>query len=67
MNKLDEYDAQKLIKAKEFVEEVRSYNYTSESSRLYRKLSTIINKLEAILCTELEPELQKEYNLSRRI
>lgn len=63
MNKLDRYDALKLIKAKKIINEVAVYNYTSESNKLYKKLNTISNKIDKILETELEPKLQEEYNL----
>lgn len=61
MNKIDEYDARKLIQAKNLISEVADYNYTSDSSPLCRKLNTIIAKIDSLLETELEPELQEEY------
>jgi len=67
MNKLDRYDALKLIEAKKKVLEVAEYNYTSDSQPLYRKLMTVFNKIDHILNTELEPELQEEYNLTGRL
>ena len=67
MNKLDRYDALKLIEAKKKVYEVADYNYTSNSQPLYRKLTTIINKINHVLDTELEPELQEEYNLTGKL
>ena len=63
MNKLDRYDAQKLLKAKNLIKEVYEYNYTSDSDPLSRKLNTILNKIGKIMKTELEPKLQEEYNL----
>lgn len=67
MNKIDRYDAQKLIKAKKLIEEVIEYNYTSDSTPVCRKLNTIIVKISKLLETELEPDLQEEYNLSGKI
>ena len=58
MNKIDRYDAQKLIKAQKIISEVAAYNYTSETSPVCRKLNTIIAKINRLLETELEPELQ---------
>ena len=66
MNKLDSYDANKIVQARKLIDEVRDYN-NIQSSSLYRKLNTVIVKLDAILNTELEPELQEEYNRSGRI
>ncbi len=66
MNKLDRYDALKVIEAKKILSGVHDYNYT-ESSSLSKKLNTVLNKLEKILDTELEPKLQEEYNLLGRI
>lgn len=63
MNKLDRYDALKLIEAKKKIHEVADCNYTSDSQPLYRKLTTVINKIDHILDTELEPKIQEEYNL----
>lgn len=63
MNKLDRHDALKLIEVKKKIHEVADYNYTSDSQPLYRKLTTVINKIDHILDTELEPKLQEEYNL----
>lgn len=63
MIKLDRYDAQKLIEARNKINGVAEYNYTSESNPMYRKLCTIVNKIDRVLETELEPELQEEYNL----
>ena len=63
MNKLDRYDALKLIEAQKIINKVAEYNYTSESNKLYKKLNTISNKIDKILETELEPKLQEEYNL----
>ena len=67
MVKLDRYDAKKLLETRKKLDEVRDYNYTSDSNPLYRKLSTVINKIDNILNTELEPELQEEYNLVGRL
>ena len=67
MNKLDRYDAQELLKARKIVDKTRDYNYTSDSDPLYRKLSTIVNKIDAILNKELEPRLQEEYDLLGKI
>ena len=67
MNKIDRYDAQKLIKAQKLISEVADYNYTSDSSPVCRKLNTIIAKIDRLLETELEPKLQEEYKLSRKV
>ena len=67
MNKLDRYDARRLIEAKTTIASIRDYNYTSESNRLYKKLNTICNKIDKILDTELEPEVQLEYSTFGRI
>ena len=67
MNKIDRYDAQKLIKAQKLISEVADYNCISDSSPVCRKLNTIITKIDRLLETELEPELQEEYNLLGRI
>ena len=67
MNKLDRYDARKIIEIKNKVSEVFDYNYSSGSSPLEKKLNTIYTKLEHLLDTELEPELQEEWNLLGRI
>ena len=67
MNKLDRYDTQKLIEARKIIDEIVEYNYTSKSNPLYKKLMTIIKKIDKILNTELEPNLQEEYNLLGKI
>lgn len=60
VNKLNRYDARKLIEARKIIQSVEDYNYTSESNPLCRKLNTIINKINRVLDTELEPKLQGE-------
>ena len=67
MNKIDRYDAQKLLKAQKLISEVADYNYTSDSSLVCRKLNTIITKIDRLLETELEPKLQEEYKLLGRV
>lgn len=67
MSKLDRYDARKLIEARKTICVVADYNYTSDSQPLYRKLTTIIGKIDRVLNTELEPKLQEEYNLLGRL
>lgn len=67
MNKIDRYDAKKLLEAKKLIKEVAEYNYTSDSNPLCRKLNTVISKLDNILNNELEPELQEDYKLSGRV
>lgn len=67
MNKLNRYDAKKLIEARKVISGVADYNYTSDSSPLCRKLNTIMTKIDRLLETELEPELQEEYNLLGRL
>ena len=67
MNKLDRYDALKIIEIKNKVSEVLGYNYSSGSSPLEKKLNIIHTKLEHLLDTELEPKLQEEWNLHGRI
>ena len=66
MNKLGRYDALKIIEARKIINGVRDYNNV-KSSPLYRKLSTIVGKLDAVLDTELEPKLQEEYTILGRI
>ena len=61
MNKLDRYDAEKLLKAKQIINEVYEYNYMSESDALSCKLNTILRKIDKILKNELEQEIQEEY------
>ena len=67
MIKLNRYDAQRLIDAKKIINGIADYNYTSESNPLYKKIMTIVKKIDKILETELEPKLQEEYNLLREI
>lgn len=67
MNKLDRYDAQKILEIRSKVREISAYNYTSDSAPLVKKLYTIEKKLTNLLDTELEPELQAEWNLLGRI
>lgn len=67
MNKIDRYDGLKLIEAQKIISEVADYNYTSDSSPVCRKLNTIIAKINRLLETELEPELQEEYKLLGKI
>lgn len=66
MNKLDRYDTLKLIEARKIINAIRDYN-SSCSSPLYKKLNTIVKKIDSILDTELEPKLQEEYNLLGRV
>lgn len=66
MNKLDRYDTLKLIEARKIINAIRDYNNIC-SSPLYKKLDTIVKKIDSILDTELEPKLQEEYNLSGRV
>ncbi len=66
MNKLDRYDTLKLIEARKIIDGIRDYNNIC-SSPLYKKLNTVVGKIDSILDTELEPELQKEYNLLGRV
>lgn len=66
MNKLDRYDTLKLIEARKIIDGIRDYNNIT-SSPLYKKLNTVIMKIDSILATELEPELQKEYNHLGRV
>lgn len=61
MNKIDRYDAEKLLKARKIIMEVYNYNYLSEWDGLSRKMETIISKIDKLLDTELEPKLQEEY------
>lgn len=67
MNKLDRYDALRIIEIKKKVSEISDYNYSSGSSPLEKKLNTIYAKLKHLLDTELEPKLQEEWNLLGRI
>lgn len=66
MNKLDRYDTLKLIEARKIINDVQEYNNII-SSPLYKKLSTVIEKIDSILNTELEPKLQEEYNLLGKV
>ena len=66
MNKLDRYDTRKLIEARKIINGIREYNNIC-SSPLYKKLTTLVGKIDSILDTELEPELQEEYNLLGRV
>lgn len=66
MNKLDRYDTQKLIEARKIIDGIRDYNNIC-SSPLYKKLNTVVVKIDSILATELEPELQEEYNSLGRV
>ena len=67
MNKLDRYDTQKLIEVRKIINGIAEYNYTSESNPLYKKLMTIVKKIDKILNTELESDLQEDYNLLGKI
>ena len=67
MSKLDRYDAKKLIEVRKQIAAIADYNYTSDSQPLYRKLNTIINKIDGILNTELEKNLKEEYKLFGRL
>ncbi len=66
MNKLDRYDTLKLIEARKIIDGIRDYN-NIVSSPLYKKLNTVVKKIDSILNTELEPELQEEYNLLGKV
>lgn len=61
MNKIDSYDAEKLLKARAIIMEVYNYNYLSEWDGLSRKLETIISKIDALFIKELKPGLKEEY------
>ena len=67
MNKIDRFDALKLTDARKLIQEVYEYNYMSESDGLTKKLATILNKIDKIFSTELEPTLQEEYNLLKEV
>lgn len=60
MNKLDRYDALQLQNAKKIIQSVSDYNCLP-SSPLYKKLETVSKKLDIILSTETESEVQQEY------
>ena len=60
MIKLDRYDALKLQKALQLINEVKDYNNVLSTS-VYRKLDTVSNKLDKILAEETEPDVSKEY------
>lgn len=66
MNKLDRYDTLKLIEARKIIDGIREYNNIYSSS-LYKKLDTVVRKIDSILDTELELELQEEYNLLGKV
>ena len=66
MNKLGRYDALKLQDAIKIIIEVYEYNYMPSSS-LTKKTETVLSKLEYILNTELEADLQREYKEYGRV
>lgn len=66
MNKLGRYDALKLQDAIKIITEVYEYNYMPSSS-LTKKTETVLSKLEYILNTELEADLQREYKEYGRV
>jgi hypothetical protein len=66
MNKLGRYDALKLQDAIQTITEVYEYNYIPSSS-LTKKMETVLSKLEHILDTELEVDLQREYKEYGRV
>ena len=48
MNRLDEYDKEKLRNARNIINEVAEYNYVPSSS-LSKRLDTILNKIDKLL------------------
>ena len=48
MNRLDEYDREKLRNARNIINEVADYNYIPSSS-LSKRLDTILNKIDWLL------------------
>ena len=66
MNKLGRYDALKIIEIRKEMAGIIEYNYLSDSDPLSRKLFTIDKKLERLLDTELEPDIQEEWKLFGR-
>ena len=67
MIKLDRYDARKMIEALEIIEDVRDRNYSSDTNPLFKKMCTICAKIEKVLETETQPNLQEEYKLCGRL
>ena len=66
MIKLDRYDALKLQKALQLINEVKDYNNVL-SSPVYRKLDTVSKKLDKILAEETEPDVSKEYTSEGKV
>lgn len=57
MKIFDEYDLNKLEKAKRLVTEVYEYNYGAPyTSKELKKLKTIIRKLDTLICFNRESE-----------
>ena len=69
-NKLDRYDAQRLMKVLGTLREIYDYNYVP-SSPLSKKLGTLCRKVEGLLDTELGMEhgrnLQEEYRMHGKV
>ena len=64
MNKLDRFDAKRLLGVRGVISVIKDYNATdTEYDSLTKKLNTILKKIDHVLDTELEPELQEEYKL----
>ena len=66
MIKLDRYDALKLQKTLQLINEVKDYNNVL-SSPVYRKLDTVSKKLDKILAEETEPGVSKEYTSEGKV
>lgn len=57
-NKLDQYDYEKMMKARKIISEVNDYNY-NEHTPLTKKLETVLRKIDKIIDTECEKRVQK--------
>jgi len=49
MNMIDRYDKEKLEAARQLIWAVQDYNYKSDSDPLFKKLGTIICKIDKII------------------
>ena len=49
MNMIDQIDKEKLEEARQLIWEVQDYNYLSDSDPLFKKLGTIICKIDKII------------------
>ena len=62
-NKLDLYDTNKLKEARKLISQVHEYNWFP-STRLTKKLETILKKLDNVIENEMDEKYKKHpYNL----